>query len=69
MKNFEMAHVENPAELIQATQAAVLSAMQKVMADMKVEFAGPGLTWAQIDFIIEEFKKKVPTVIQQEHEV
>ncbi len=66
---FEMAYAEDTEEVIKATQRAVVSAMQKVIADMKGDIKAPGLTWEQIEYFLEEFKKKEPTVIHQEHEV
>lgn len=69
MKNFEMAHAEDTEGLIRATQRAILTSMQQVIADMKKDIKAPGLTWEQIEYFLEEFKKKEPTILKQEHEL
>jgi hypothetical protein len=35
---------------------------------MKKDVGGPGMTWEQLDFFIEAFRKKEITVIEQEHD-
>ncbi len=68
MKNFEMAMADDPEAIIKATQSAVLTSMRLVLKSMREDVGGPGLTWDQIEMIIDMFKKKEPTIIKQEHE-
>lgn len=68
MKNFEMAHSDNPDELIKATQRAMIASMKDVLIHMRQDLGAPGLTWEQLDFFLEEFKKKEPVVIKQANE-
>jgi hypothetical protein len=64
---FEVANPDDPAEVAFAGQRAVLTAMQNIIKDMRQETNSPGLTWSQIDYLIEEFKKKKPEMIHQEN--
>ena len=66
MKDFEMADVNDPADIIRASQASVLAALKDFIENIKKDIPGPGLTWTQIDLIIDEFKKKEPTIIYQD---
>lgn len=66
--NYEMANPDKPEELIAAAQASLLSAMEEVINKIKIDVGGHGLNWKQLEFLIEEFKKKKPTVIFQNQE-
>jgi hypothetical protein len=68
MKHFEMAHEDNPEEMIEASKNAVITAMQNLLKDMRKDVKQPGLTWDQIDFFFEEFKKKKAEIVRQEFE-
>ena len=63
--DFEMANAGDTRGIIKAAQISVLKSMKDVIEHMKTEVGGPGLTWVQLDFLIEEFKKKEPTVVEQ----
>jgi signal recognition particle subunit SEC65 len=63
---FEMANGESPEEIVKATQAVVLNTLKGVMLGLKDDFKQPGLTWEQIELIIEEFKRKKVTIIKQD---
>lgn len=67
MKNFEMAHSNNPEEIILATQKSLIKSMREVLSDVKKDVKNPGLTWEQLDYFLEGFLKKVPEIIIQEH--
>lgn len=67
MTNFEVANIEKPEEIIMAAQKSVIKAIQKVVAEVKAETKNPGLTWEQIDYLLEGFKNKQPKIITQEY--
>ena len=71
MKHFEVANADDPEELIKAAQRAVISSMKRVLADFKndVNMKAPGLTWEQLEYFLDEFAKKEPEIIKQEHEL
>ncbi len=70
MKNFEMANADDPQGIVRAAQKSVLTCLQQILADTKIaEPKIPGLTWEQLDYLIEHLKKKEPTIITQEHEL
>lgn len=69
MKNFNVVHGDDPEGLIRGTKEAVISAIKTVVLDFEKDIGGSGLTWDQIKFIIDEFEKKEPVIIYQEHEL
>ena len=69
MANFEMANADNPEEIIAATQRSLVDALKEVIADLQKlpNYQGvPGLTWGQIDYLLEGFRNKMPKVIHQQ---
>lgn len=69
MRNiFASAESDDPEALIRATQQAIIGAMRDVIADLRIKVGEPGLTWSQLDLIIEEFSKKEPLVFEQMEE-
>lgn len=66
MTSFEMANGDKPEEIVLATQRALCSSMRKIMAEMRKDVGGPGLTWEQIEYFIQEFEKRQPRIIMQE---
>lgn len=66
---FEMANSESPHGIAKAVQRAILSSMMQIISDLKRESKAPGLTWEQLEYFFEEYKKKEPVVITQEYEV
>lgn len=69
MKKFvEMAHADNPAEIVKATQAAIFAALKSVVVGLKKDMGGSGPTWATLEHLIEEFSKKKLEMIFQEYE-
>lgn len=69
VKNFEMAHADDPAEIIKATQKAIISSMKEVLAGFKNDIGGPGLTWEQLDYFLNQYAKKDPKIITQDREL
>lgn len=68
MKNFTMANSDNPEEIIKATRDAFVASMREVIAGLQRDVGGPGLTWSALEHFLDEFAKKEPTIITQEHE-
>lgn len=69
MKQFEVANSNDIDSIIEASKNAVLNSMKDVVYKMKETLGEtPGLTWDQIDFLIDEFLKKKAEVIHQEYE-
>lgn len=66
---FEVADSDNPTDLIKASQRAVCAAMKKVVSGLRSDVGGPGLTWEQIEYLIDGFAKKEPHVITQSEEL
>ncbi len=69
MKNFEMAHADNPEEIIKATQKSLVLVLKDVVSYFKRESKAPGLTWAQIEYLLKLVEEKQPTIITQEGEM
>lgn len=69
VESFEMADPNDTESVVNAAQRSVLKAMKNVIADVKRECGGPGMTWAQIEYLMEGFEKKEPTIIHQEEPV
>jgi hypothetical protein len=65
---FVLANPNNPEQFASAVQEAIISSMESVLNDLKKELKTPGLTWEQLDYFLAEYKKKIPTIITQEHE-
>jgi len=63
---FEVVYADSPESLIKAGQIAVLNAITKVIAEMEKDLKQPGLTWDQIKFLLDGFKKKNATIITRE---
>lgn len=66
--NYEMANADDPHSIIEAATKSVLNSMQMVLHDLEKITNGPGLTWLQLDAMIEVFKNKKPTVVFQDKE-
>jgi len=72
MKNFEMADSTSVESIVEATQKAILGEMLNIINSFKKssDFSkSPGLTWEQIEFLIEELKKKKAMIINQEESI
>lgn len=75
MKNFEMANSDDPEGMIMATQRSIIAAMRQVIEGLKEDLSKdgkkcpPGLTWEQIDYLLEGFKNKKPEIIYQPEEM
>jgi hypothetical protein len=65
MKTFEMAKDGSPEEVAMASQRALITFIRKIINDFKQANGGPGLTFEQIEFILDESAKKKPIVITQ----
>jgi hypothetical protein len=59
---YEMAHADNPEQIILATQRSVIEAMRNIILDLSKDpnIRVPGLTWDQIDKFLLDFKEKAP---------
>lgn len=65
----EMAHANNPEEIIGATQKALITCMKGSIADLrKIDEKRPGMTWDEIEYFLDVWKEKRPTVVTQEQE-
>lgn len=73
-KHFEVAHADDPEGLIMACQRSIIAAMRQVIEGLKEDFkegkkSPPGLTWEQIDYLLEGFKNKKAEVFYQSDEM
>ena len=66
---WSVANKESPESIILAVQESLLNSLSGFIADVKKETKAPGLTWEQLDYVLDAFKKKKPTIIEQEYEV
>lgn len=60
---FEQANGDNPQEIIIATQRSLIKAIKGVISDVRKDTKAPGLTWEQLDYLLDKFKDKEPTVV------
>lgn len=67
--NYEMAHADNPEEIIMATQRSLLSSMRDVIGHIKKDLKTQGLTWDQIEYMIKGFENKKPKIVMQKEEI
>lgn len=67
--NWSVANKESPESIIAAVQESLLNSLSGFIADVKKETQAPGLTWEQLDYVLDAFKKKKPTIIEQKYEV
>lgn len=67
-KGFEMAHSDDPKEMIMATQRALISMLKDIIKGIRADVPKnvPGMTWEQIDFLLDLAAKKEPIIITQE---
>lgn len=66
---FEMANSDDPEGIIAAAQHSVIFAMQGVIAGLQKESGAPGLTWDQLNYLLNGFMNKKPIVIHQDGEM
>ncbi len=66
MKSFESANADEPMEVILATQRAMIASLRSMFRKMKNDMPCDGLTWTQLDFLLDEVSKTKPTVIETE---
>lgn len=66
-RHFEMAATDDLVETIKVTQRSVIASMKDILKGFKEDIGGPGLTWEQLNYFLDEFAKKEPTIIQREH--
>lgn len=69
MKNFEMAYADDPSGMVKAAQRAFIASMKNVVALLKKDIGGPGMTWEDLEHFLSEFEKKEPTIIEQSEEM
>jgi hypothetical protein len=66
MSDFEMANGNDPEDIISAANKALVKAMRNAIVGMKEDINQPGLTWEQLDYVLDTFEKKKATVIYQD---
>lgn len=69
MKDFEMAFAGDTEGIIAASQRSVIKAMREVITGLKGDTKAPGLTWEQIEFLLDGFEKKKAEIIFQDGEM
>lgn len=71
MKNFEMANSDDPKEIIMASQRSIIRAMKDVVNGLREETMKglPGMTWEQIEYLLDSFEKKEPEIIIQKETI
>lgn len=66
----EVAKAGDPASIADAGHKASVALFRSLMSEFKSVCPGsPGLSWAQIDLILDHMEKKVPKIIEQEREI
>lgn len=65
MKNFEMASSDKAEEVVMATQRSLINCMLEVLQGLKTDTKMNGMTWEQLEFFLQRFKEKKPTIITQ----
>jgi hypothetical protein len=60
INKFEIAHTNNPEEMIISTQRSLIKSMRGVIHGLKSSFENktPGMTWEQIDYFLDKFEEK-----------
>ncbi len=66
--HFEMASASDHKEIVKATQLAVLKSLGALIRSMEKDFEQPGLTWEQINHIIERFQHIEPMIVIMDDE-
>lgn len=64
-----MANEGDTEGIILATQKSVIKGMREVVAGIKKDIGGPGLTWPALEMLLDGFENKTPTIIRQEREL
>jgi hypothetical protein len=69
-KHFEMASSDDPRGMIMATQRSVIMMLKGILRNVRANTPQkiPGLTWEQLDYLLDEAAKKEPEIIFQEHD-
>lgn len=71
-KDFEMAYADDPKEVIMATQRSIVKLLKGIISDIKEDMqklhgkVPPGLTWEQLEYLLDLAAKKEPEVIFQQ---
>lgn len=68
-KHIEMAMADKPEEIVLATQRAFVAMLREIIQDIKKHSQQPGLTWEQIEYLLEHTSKKTPEIWQQDGEM
>jgi hypothetical protein len=66
---FEMANADDPKDIISASQRSVVKLLRDIISEVKESSGQPGLTWSQIDYLLDMAEKKEPTVVFQKGEM
>ena len=66
---YKSADMNNPDELIRATHSAVICAIRNVVMSTKEDTKDKkvgGLTWEQIEYLLDNFESRSPKIIYQD---
>lgn len=63
--NFEVATSDDVNSIVTATQRALIDSIIGVIHDIKSDTKQPGLTWDQLDYLLNGFKNKKVNIIAQ----
>lgn len=68
IENFEMSESDKPEDVVAAAQRSFVTMLKQIINHCKAELCAgqAGLTWAQLDYLVEEAAKKQPKIIVQE---
>ena len=69
VKEYEMAKKDDVNSIVLATQISFVKMLKSFINDFKKEAKIPGLTWEQLDFLLDEAVKRTPEIIVQENEI
>lgn len=67
--NFEMAKGNSSEDIVRATQKALIISMKQFVKELQEEIKQPGLTWDQVNYLLESFEKKQPVIFEQAEEM
>lgn len=67
--NFEMVKGNSPEDIVRATQKALIISMKQFVKELQEEIKQPGLTWDQVNYLLESFEKKQPVIFEQAEEM
>ena len=70
MQSIEMANADSPEEIVRATQRTLMTSFLNIIKDLKADnLKIPGLTWTQLEYMIEEFNKREIVIVYKKGDV